>query len=54
MISTVVQEMWTRDRNTPDVLTAERLNCSFGFSDGAYIAWRFANAMRLQMGMALG
>lgn len=43
-----IQEMWTRDRNTPPVLTAERLNCPFGISDGAYIAWKFANSMRIQ------
>lgn len=49
-----IQEMWTRDRNVPEVLTAERENCPFGMSDGAWTAWRFANAMRLQRGMALG
>lgn len=50
----VVQEMWTRDRAQPDVLSAERLNCSFGVSQGAWTAWRFAHAMKLQMGLALG
>lgn len=49
-----IQEMWTRDRNVPDVLTAERENCPFGMSDGAWTAWRFANAMMLKRGMALG
>lgn len=50
----LIQELWTRDRNTPEVLTAERLNCSFGLSDGSWVAWRFAHAMRLQRGLALG
>jgi hypothetical protein len=38
--------MWTRDRNVPPVLTKERLNCPFGMSDGAWIAYRFTQAMR--------
>ena len=45
-------DAWTRDRVIPEILTSERLNCDFGLSDGAWIAWRFANAMRLQRGMA--
>lgn len=40
-----VQSMWKRDRNVPEVLTRERLNCPFGLSDGAWVAWRFANAL---------
>jgi hypothetical protein len=43
----VLQDLWKRDRNVPTVLTAERLNCPFGLNDGAWIAWRFANIMRL-------
>lgn len=42
-----LMEMWTRDRETPDVLTRERENCPFGLSQGSWIAWRFANAMRV-------
>lgn len=42
----VLQSLWARDRNIPQVLTRERENCSFGLSDGAWIAWRFANAMK--------
>lgn len=49
-----VQEVWTRDRHVPDVLTSERLNCLFGLSDGAWFAWRQAIAIRLQRGMVLG
>lgn len=37
-----VQRLWARDRNVPDVLTSERLNCSFGLSDGAWVAWKYA------------
>lgn len=40
-----IQDLWSRDRNVPTVLTAERENCPFGMSDGAWISWRFANAM---------
>lgn len=43
----VTQRLWGRDRNTPEVLTRERLNCPFGLSDGAWIAWRFAQTMKL-------
>lgn len=42
--------MWMRDRNVPTVLTAERLNCPFGLSDGAYTAWKFALSMALGQG----
>lgn len=43
----VVQRMWRRDRNIPDLLTRERLNCPFGLSDGAWTAWRFAETMKI-------
>jgi hypothetical protein len=49
----VLQDLWRRDRNTPEVLTAERLNCPFGLNDGAWIAWRFTNAMRMVRGVTL-
>lgn len=49
----VLQDLWKRDRNVPTVLTAERLNCPFGINDGAWIAWRFANSMRLVRGGTL-
>lgn len=39
---TVTQRLWMRDRNTPEVLTAERLNNPFGLSDGAWFAYRWA------------
>lgn len=37
-----IKEMWRRDNNTPPVLTVERLECQFGLSDGAWMAWKFA------------
>lgn len=43
----ITKQMWERDRKVPDVLTRERANCPFGMSDGAWVAWRFAQAMRL-------
>lgn len=48
-----IQEMWSRDRNIPTVLDSERLNCPFGLSDGAWVAWKFANAIRIQRGLLI-
>lgn len=42
----VSQRLWERDRNVPRQLTAERLNNPFGLSDGAWIAWKFAGALK--------
>lgn len=41
----VLKSLWTRDTRIPDVLTSERENCPFGMSDGAWTAWKFANAL---------
>lgn len=38
----VTQRLWKRDRNIPQVLTRERINCPFGLSDGAWYAWKWA------------
>jgi len=46
----VTQRLWKRDRSTPTILTAERLNCPLGISDGAWMAWRFATSQRLVRG----
>ena len=43
----VIQRMWRRDRNVPDLLTRERLNCPFGLTDGAWVAWRYAEDMKV-------
>lgn len=48
-----IQEMWSRDRKVPDVLDTARLNCPFGLSDGAWVAWKFANAIRIQRGLLI-
>jgi len=38
----ITQRLWKRDRNVPQVLDRERLNCPFGLSDGAWAAWKIA------------
>lgn len=43
----ITQNLWRRDRNIPAILTAERLNCDFGLSDGAWAAWKYANRKAL-------
>lgn len=45
--------LWERDRNIPQVLTAERLNCPFGINDGAWVAWQFAQSLTKVRGFAL-
>lgn len=46
----IMRRVWQRDRNVPDVLTRERLNCPFGLSDGAWVAWKFAQALKIHRG----
>lgn len=49
----VAQAFWKRDRNIPEILTAERLQCPFGINDGAWIAWQWAKSMKkLKIGHA--
>jgi len=48
-----VDQIWKRDRETPDVLTVERLNNPFGYSNGALVAFAFANSMRQIRGATL-
>jgi hypothetical protein len=43
----VFKSLWARDRNIPAILTAERINCPFGLSDGAWTAWQFAQDLKL-------
>lgn len=45
--------LWRRDRFVPEILTRERLNCPFGLSDGAWIAWSFTRQFRLVRGDVL-
>jgi len=46
----VTQRLWARDRKQSEVLTRERLNCPFGTSEGAWFAWRWAQANRVIRG----
>lgn len=46
----VWQRLWRRDRNIPQILTRERINCPFGLNDGAWISWRFSQSMKLYRG----
>lgn len=49
----VTQRLWRRDRNTPELVTRERINCPFGTSDGAWQAWRFAQSMKRVRGSVI-
>lgn len=40
--------MWERDRRIPNPITKERLNCKFGIEDGAWVAYQFAQSLRVQ------
>lgn len=42
----ISQRLWKRDRNIPELLTAERLQCPFGINDGAWIAYKWAQSMK--------
>lgn len=43
----ITQGLWKRDRNIPQIVTRERINCPFGMSDGAFHAWKIAQSKRL-------
>lgn len=49
----IANELWTRDREIPEALSPEQVNCPFGQSRGAWFAWKQALAIRLQRGMAM-
>lgn len=44
---------WRRDRHVPEILTRERLNCPFGTNEGAWVAWRFTQSMKMYRGATL-
>jgi hypothetical protein len=46
----VTKRLWERDRHTPDILSAERLNCPFGLNDGAWVAFQFAQKQKVHRG----
>lgn len=43
----VANQVWARDRHVPDQLDSQRLGNPFGTSDGAWVAWKFANSMKI-------
>lgn len=45
--------LWTRDKEVPRALTRERLNCPFGLSNGAWVAYNFARSMEVVRGSIL-
>lgn len=49
----LVTKLWERDHKTPEVLSAERLNCPFGLSEGAWVAYKFAKTRKLTRMYAL-
>lgn len=38
-------EMWKNDYESPTIMTRERLNCPFGLSNGAWLAYRWAMSL---------
>lgn len=50
----IFDNAWRRATRTPEVLTAERLNCSFGMSDGAWFAWSWTQNQKNGRGFILG
>jgi len=43
----IANSVWERDRHIPDQLDSQRLGNPFGVSDGAWVAWKFANALKI-------
>ncbi|MHA2066141.1 MAG: hypothetical protein ACXABY_17355, partial [Candidatus Thorarchaeota archaeon] len=41
------QRLWREDRQRPDPTTVPRLNNPFGMSNGAWAAWKYAQAMKV-------
>jgi hypothetical protein len=49
----IAKRLWRRDRAVPKVFTKERLNCPFGLEQGAWVAWKWANGLRVRRGGGL-
>lgn len=47
------QRMWKEDRTIPATMTRERANCRYGLSNGAWTAWQFSQAMKVERTMGL-
>jgi hypothetical protein len=45
-----LRAMWQRDRLQLDTYTRERINCPYGTSEGAWIAWRWTENIKLVRG----
>jgi len=43
----VITQLWRRDRDHPEYMTRERMNCAFGLNNGAWIAFQFAMANKI-------
>jgi hypothetical protein len=43
----IVKNMWRRDATIPQILSVERLECPFGLSNGAWMAWKFAGSLEI-------
>lgn len=50
----VAKRLWHRDNYTPQILTAERLNCPFGAAMGAWFAYQWAKGNKLTRAMPYG
>jgi len=47
--------LWSRDRNVPNIVTQQRIECPFGLSDGAWFAWKWAISNTVErMGTTVG
>ena len=42
-----VKYLWERDRNVPEIMSVEQLNCPFGSSDGAWWAFKQVSSVKL-------
>lgn len=43
-----IHDVWERDNLIPNILTRERINCRFGLTNGAWVAWQRVQAMKLR------
>jgi len=43
----ILHKMWDADSNIPSILTAERINCPWGLTDGAWRAYKYAQRMKI-------
>jgi len=43
----LAQRLWREDREKPDPTTVPRLNNPFGITNGAWVAWKYSQAMKV-------